>query len=103
MTRIAKSDWDQVHELACDIANASAQDDEVLSDSRTSALIDCLAELEKKYGPCSRITATKADYAEGKSERTALYAEALMQARAEGDSENEALILESLQEIRNET
>ncbi len=99
MKRILKADWDRVHELDCQIANASAQDDHVLDASRTEALMCVLKELEAKYGTCSRITATIADFAK-EDRKLPLYWEALRQAKAEGDSENERLILESLTEIR---
>ena len=98
MKRIAKVDWDRVHELACEIANASSQEDGVLAESKTEALICVLKELEAKYGTCSRITATIADYAE-EDRQMSLYQEALSQAKAEGDTENEKLILDSLAEI----
>ena len=98
MKCITKADWDQVHELACEIANASSQDDDVLAESKTETLMCVLKELEAKYGTCSRITATIADYAE-EDKRLSLYREALSQARAEGDAENEKLILDSLAEI----
>lgn len=98
MKRIAKADWDRVHELACEIVNASGQDDLVLSDSRTEELICVLKELEAKYGACSKITATIADFAEDER-KLPLYREALQQAKAEGDVENERMILESLAEL----
>jgi hypothetical protein len=98
MKRIEKSDWDRVHELAVEIANASGADDHVLSDSRTEELMHLLKELEAKYGTCSRITATVADYAE-EDKKPSLYREALRQAKAEGDLENERMILESIAEL----
>jgi hypothetical protein len=98
MKRIAKVDWDRVHELACEIANATSQDDDVLAESKTETLMCVLKELEAKYGVCSRITATIADYAED-GRQLSLYREALSQAKAEGDVENEKLILDSLAEI----
>jgi hypothetical protein len=98
MKRIDKADWDCVHELACDIVNASSQEDAVLGASKTEALMHLLGQLEVKYGVCSRITATYADYAE-EERRPALYRAALEQAKAEGDTENEQLILESLSEL----
>jgi len=101
MKRIAKVDWDLVHELACEIANASCQDDDVLAASKIEALMCVLKELEAKYGVCSRITATIADYAE-KDRQLSLYREALSQAKAEGDAENERMILDSLAEISHE-
>ena len=98
MVHIAKVDWDRVHELACEIANASSHEDNVLAEAKTEGLICVLNELEAKYGACSRITATIADYAE-EERRVSLYQEALRQAKAEGDAENARLILESLAEI----
>ncbi|MCW5556983.1 MAG: hypothetical protein KIT22_03975 [Verrucomicrobiae bacterium] len=100
MKAIAKADWNLVHELACEIANAAGVNDETLAASRQEELMRLLDDLQQKYGPCSRITATKADYTETNSEE--LYLEALRQAREEEDTENEKLILESLTELRNE-
>jgi hypothetical protein len=102
MKRIAKVDWDRVHELACEIASATSQDDDVLVESTTETLMCVLKGLEAKYGVCSRITATIADYAEDDRQQVSLYREALSQAKAEGDVENEKLILDSLAEIDDE-
>ena len=100
MKIIPAHDWDSVREIACEIANAAGDEDSALMESRTAALLALLAELEKKYGACSRITATIADYTEfGRKE---LYEAALSQAIEEGDAENEAMIRESLEGIRNE-
>jgi hypothetical protein len=101
MKPITKADWDLIHELACEIANAASQEDAALTESKTEALMCLLHELEAKYGPCSRITATMADYTE-KDRRLALYQRALQQAKAECDTENESIILESLAEIAAE-
>lgn len=98
MKRIEKGDWDQVHEIACEIVNASSLQDNVLHESKIEALFDVLRALEKKYGTCSRITATFADYSK-EEDRAKLYRAALTQARSEGDGENERLILESLEEL----
>lgn len=97
--RIPLNDWAQIRELACDIANAAGVDDDIMVASRTEALLARLAELEAKHGPCSRITATMADYAA--TRRLELYQKALQEARDEHDLENEALILESINEIKN--
>jgi hypothetical protein len=98
MKRIAKSDWDRVHEIAVEIATASSQEDGVLVTARIEELRRVLKELEAKYGVCSRIAATIADYAP-EEERERLYREALVLAKREGDVENERLILESLAEL----
>ena len=58
---IEKRDWDRVHELACDIANASGMDDDALAASKVDGLFGFLRELESKYGRLSRIVATYAD------------------------------------------
>lgn len=100
MIIIAKSDWNRVHEIACDIANAAVAEDDILIDSKQEALMCILDELELKYGPCSRITATRADYTD--SNPKPLYQEALRQARKEGDSENEQMIIESLSELESD-
>jgi hypothetical protein len=99
MIRIAKLDWDQVHELACDIANASGAGDSALVASKKATLMSLLIELEVRYGPCSKITATVADFTEEGEERPRLYQEALRLAKAEGDAEEERLILESIAEM----
>ncbi len=83
MKFIAKTDWDRVHELACEIANATGQEDSVLTESKTEMLMCVLKELELVYGPCSKITATTADYTE-EEKRPAIYREALRQAKVEG-------------------
>ena len=101
MRGIAKVDWDRLRELACEIANATGQGDDVLAESKIEALMCVLKELEEKYGVCSRITATIADYAEA-GLQLSLYREALSQAKAEGDVENEKLILDSLAEFADE-
>jgi multidrug resistance efflux pump len=98
MVAIAKEDWNRVHELAAGIVNASEHDDAALESSNVEELRRVLIELEAKYGACSRITATRADYAD-ENDREALYQMALQQARAEGDTENERLVLESLSEL----
>ena len=100
MKIIPAHDWESVHELACGIANAAGADDQVLVDSKTEALLFRLGELERIYGPCSRITATIADYSDDR--KIDLYLLALQQAKDEMDSENEAMIRESIEEIQNE-
>lgn len=55
MISIAKGDWDRVHELACEIANAALQNDDVLVDARQEELMCILDDLQLKYGPCSKI------------------------------------------------
>lgn len=97
--RIAKADWDRVHELACEIVNAFSVNDDVLAASKREALMSVLQELELKYGPCSTITATVADFTEEEGERSRLYQKALRQVKAEGDAEGERLILESIAEM----
>jgi hypothetical protein len=96
---IATEDWQRVHELACDIANASGANDEALTAAKVSSLFDVLRELEAKYGRLSRIIATYADYTEKKEEQRSLLKEAFEAARREGDLENAGLIWESLTDL----
>ena len=99
--KIPKDEWARVHEIAIQLVEATNLEDDFLYDSRVEALGRCLDDLETRYGSQSRISATRADYAE-EPEREGLYRVALRMAREEGDLENEALILESLVEIENE-
>ena len=99
MIRIAKPDWEEVRQLACDIVNASSVDDAVLVASKKETLMSLLRGLEAKYGPCSKITATVADFTEETEVRRRLYQQALQQAKAEGDRAGERLILESIAEM----
>jgi hypothetical protein len=100
--RIVKSDWDQVHELACDIVNAIAMDDEILSQSRRVSLLDLLNDLEQKYGEHPSIIATRGDFCENRDESMACFQKALKLARFYKDEIEEIEILDSINNLEKE-
>lgn len=61
-----------------------------------------LDELEKKYGPQSRILATRADYLESFSERRALYEQSLELARNAQETEEIEEIMDSINQLGRE-
>jgi hypothetical protein len=75
--KICRQDWEQVIEKACDIANATKDEDDPMYEVHVESMMRLLDELEATYGPQSRILATRADYVESSSERRALYVQAL--------------------------
>jgi hypothetical protein len=96
---IDKIDWDAVHALACDVANAAVADDDVLLASKNAALLDLLFKLKEKYGDHPAILATIADYLDDPDDRRALYTKALSIARNQGDQFEIDEIEESLRSI----
>ncbi len=96
---IAKSDWDQVTELACEVVNASSMDDDILSQSKLSRLFDVLDSLEEKYGEHPSITATRGDFTEDATEALIHLQKALSLARFYQDEEEEAEILDSIENL----
>lgn len=100
---ISKDDWDVVHQLACDIVNASAAGDDVLSQSRTVEVIATLEDLLKKYGAHPSLLATIGDYLEDASERMVYYRKALALAKAQAYTEEIEEILDSISDLENPT
>jgi hypothetical protein len=98
---IPTPDWDRVHELAVDIANASAQDDPVLSEAKTEQLLHLLRELQTRYGNLPSIMGTLGDYVEDEVERYDLYALGIAEARRVGDEKNLLILLESILELES--
>jgi len=66
------------------------------------AMMALLDELEAKYGPQSRILATRADYMESLPERRALYEQALDLARKACDVEEMEEIMDSVNQLGKE-
>ncbi len=61
MNKVTREDWDQVHQLACDLLNAyEIGEDE--SDEIRERLLKKLDELQERYGPIPQILSTRADY-----------------------------------------
>lgn len=102
MTEITQEAWSEVHQKACDIANASTMDDDVLVASHTAAMLDILDTLQRDFGRQPAIIATRADYVEGIESKRQLFAEALALARELGDKTEEAEILDSLHTLNHE-
>jgi hypothetical protein len=93
---IDTADWDQVHELAVEIVNASAEGDDAASDSASIRLRELLDQLQQKYGPLPSLLATRADYAERPADREYWLLAAYTEAAKLGDKRNQALVAESL-------
>jgi hypothetical protein len=93
---IATEDWDRVHELALDIANASAEEDLATSESATVRLRELLDELQEKYGPLPSLLATRADYVDGHEEQEYWLMAAYDQALKLGDPKNLVWVAASL-------
>jgi hypothetical protein len=93
---ISTKDWDIVHELAVEIANAP---DSEKGHHRTR-LLEYLNALELKYGPRPSISATRADYLDDEDparEELLLLAYALAERRS--DTPNLIYVAQSLAEL----
>ena len=96
---IEKADWNRVHELACEIANATGIDDGILSESKQESLFSFLDELEVKYGKHPSIFATRGDFTDDRNEAFSLFQQALVLARFYEDKEEEEEILDSIKNL----
>jgi hypothetical protein len=102
MKTITKAAWGRVVEKACDIGNASMDDNDVLVEVQKGAMLELPEELEMEFGSHSCILDTKADFLENPEERRLLYLRALALAREAGDADEVEMILESLQLLDDE-
>jgi hypothetical protein len=93
---ISSEDWDMVHELSLKIVNAEAESEENIY---TNQLLQCLDELEAKYGVLPSILATRADYVSDTNEQLALLRQAYALAEASRDISNLKEIAHSLAEL----
>ena len=100
--KITHQDWERVTEKACDIANSAENDADPMYDVHVESMMALLDELEAKYGPQSRILATRADYLDGFSERRSLYEQALDMARKARDTKEVEEILDSISQLTEE-
>lgn len=100
--RICRQEWERVIEKACDIANTTTDEDDPMYAMHVESMMRLLDELEAKYGPQSRILATRADYIESSSERRALYAQALDLARKAQDVDEIEEITDSIHQLGQE-
>ena len=99
---ITKEAWARVHQKACDIANASLMEDEIMGRVQTMGMKEVLDELEEKFGVHPAILATRADYVDDPAERLRLFTEALALARENGDEFEVEEILDSLRDLDEE-
>ena len=90
---ISDDDWHRVHHAACDIVNASAAGDEVLSEHHHERLFEIIGELEASYGRLPSLLATRADFMDDDAAAIPLLQEALVACE---DPLSEQLTLESL-------
>lgn len=98
--RIEKADWDRVTELACDVVDASAMEDEILKQSKLAGLFAFLDDLESKYGPHPSIIATRGDFTEDPLEALQYLQKALTLARYYDDRFEEEEILDSIENLK---
>jgi hypothetical protein len=96
---ISTNDWDIVHELAVEVVNATEEE----HDKRRTALVNYLAQLEKKYGERPSILATWADYIDNSDGKQQLLVRAYTLAHARQDSLNERETAHSLAKLHIET
>ena len=89
---IPEREWGILKELAVNVANVTAGEDEVLSAVATNKLLLYLDELERLYGPKPSILATRADYVDSGKERETLLLMAFGLAEKLGDNLNSKLI-----------
>ena len=96
---IDKSDWDCVHQLAINAANAAMMDDDVLLASCDSAILYLLASLQEKYGDHPSILATIGDYLDDPQEQRDQYLKALAIAKEQGNWAEIETIQDSLRDL----
>ena len=97
--RIPTPEWDRVHELAVEVANAWMQDDAVLAEAKTEEMLCYLRELRVLHGDLPSILGTLGDYTDDEVEQYDLYARGVAEARRLGDGKNLMILLESILEL----
>ncbi len=100
--KICRQDWDRVIEKACDIANATENDADPMFEVHVEGMMTLLDELEARYGPQSKILATRADYLDGFLERRTLYEQALDLAKKDHDAKEIEEIMDSIKQLGEE-
>lgn len=100
--KISRQDWERVIEKACDIANAAENDGDPMYEVHVESMMALLDELAAKYGPQSKILATRADYLESFSNRRALYEQALDLAKKVHDMKEIKEIQDSINQLAEE-
>jgi hypothetical protein len=96
---IARADWDEIHELALDIVNCSASEDQAGEARARASLIALLDRLDNKYGSKPSLLATRADYVESPEDRERLLLAAYSEAERIADDTNRELTAHSLAQL----
>jgi hypothetical protein len=90
---ISDDDWLRVHEIVCDVVNASSMEDDVLCEYHRQRLFGVLDELQLVYGRIPSIVGTRADFTMDDTAAIPLLQEALAACM---DDYSEQLTLDSL-------
>jgi hypothetical protein len=85
---ISTNDWEGVHRLAVDIANACLDEDDEQVEECRDRLLGWLDRLEEKYGELPSVLATRADYIDDARAQERLLTRAYELAEARGDELN---------------
>ena len=93
---VSTEDWERVMQLACDIANASEDDDDAAGRRAGEQMLSLLDDLHKKYGPLPSLLATRADYTDAPHEREYWLLAAYEAAERRDDPKNLVWIAHSL-------
>jgi hypothetical protein len=96
---ISTEDWDVVHQLAVDVANAAMKDAEDQVRELTQRLLRWLDRLDDKYGERPSLLATRADYIEDVGSKEQLLTRAYALAEDRGDALNGLATAHSLAEL----
>ncbi len=100
---ISRDDWDVVHVLAVEIANAAMAEDSKAEAYARSRMLDHLALLADQYGDKPSILATRADYTDTPAEQIALLEKAYTLAVEFADYPNMTFTAHSLAVVMIET
>ena len=100
---ISRDDWNIIHVLAVEIANAAMAEDSIAEADARSKMLDHLALLADQYGNKPSILATRADYIDNPAEQVALLEKAYSLAVELADYPNMTLIAHSLSVVLIET
>lgn len=100
--KISSQDWERVIDKACDIANATENEEDPMFAVHLEGMMTLLDELEANYGPQSQILATRADYVDDFSERRTLYQQAFDLAKKAEDTKEIEEIMDSIKQLDEE-
>ena len=96
---ISESDWEEIKEIAAEIANAAISEDSIFVESLRLKLLDKLASLEEKYGEHASLLGVIAEYIEMPDEKMSLFNRAYEIAEKQKDYLNLTLVSHSIAEL----